>query len=66
MNLSLRKGREGGTILFVVMALLAMMCVFMLGTTGALVSLKKELKLIEKKQVERYDRRNPAAARRNE
>ena len=59
MKLSAQRKRERGTILLVVMMLLAVMCVFMLCTTETLFSLKKELRLIEKKQLQRYEKTAP-------
>ena len=56
MNFSFRHSRERGTALIVVMALLAIMCVFMICTTESLFHVKKELKLIEKKQLQRYEK----------
>jgi hypothetical protein len=56
MKIFLQRPGERGTILLVVMMLLAVMCVFMLCTTEALFSLKKELRLIEKKQLQRYEK----------
>lgn len=62
MKLSMQSSRERGTILLVVMMLLALMCVFMLSTTETLFSLKKELRLIEKKQLQRYEKMAGARA----
>ena len=56
MKLSMQSSRARGTILLVVMMLLALMCVFMLSTTETLFSLKKELRLIEKKQLQRCEK----------
>lgn len=42
--------------LVIVMALLAVMCVFMLCAAQSVTFVKRELKLIEKKQVERYEK----------
>jgi signal transduction histidine kinase len=60
MNLLRRRVQERGTALVVVIVLLAIMCVFMLCTTQSLFLVKRELQLIEKKQLQRYEK--PAAA----
>ena len=56
MNLLRRRVRERGTTLVVVIALLAIMCVFMLCTTQSIFLVRRELKLIEKKQLQRYEK----------
>lgn len=60
MNLLPKQVRKRGTALMVVMVLLAIMCVFMLCTTQSIFLVKRELQLIEKKQLQRYEK--PAAA----
>ncbi len=48
-----RRRPERGSVLVVVLALLAVMCLFMVAAGHSLFSLKRELKLIEQKQVQR-------------
>lgn len=60
MNLLRRRVEERGSALIVVMVLLAIMCVIMLCTTQSIFLVKRELKLIEKKQLQRYEK--PAAS----
>ena len=52
---------ERGTALIIVMALLAIMCVFVVSATQSLYLVKRELKLIEQKQLQRAGK-TPAAA----
>lgn len=51
-----RKRREQGTVLLVVITLLALMCVFMAWGAHSIFSLKSDLKLIEQKQLKRYEK----------
>ncbi|HEY0548271.1 MAG TPA: hypothetical protein VGF13_01645 [Verrucomicrobiae bacterium] len=60
MNPTRGKARQNGTALIVVMVLLAIMCVLMLCTTQSIFFVKRELQLIEKKQLQRYEK--PSAA----
>jgi Tfp pilus assembly protein PilX len=60
MNLLRRRVQERGTVLIVVMALLAIMCVFMLCATHSIFLVKRELQRIEKQQLQRYEK--PAAS----
>ncbi len=60
MNLLRKRVQARGAMLIVVMALLAVMCVFMLCTTQSIFLVKRELQLIEKKQLQRYEK--PAAS----
>ena len=53
MRTSCSNSERRGTALIVVMALLAVMCVLMLCAARSVTFVKSELKLIEKKQVER-------------
>lgn len=53
MRASFTNSRQRGTALIIVMALLAVMCVLMLGAARSVTFVKSELKLIEKKQLER-------------
>jgi hypothetical protein len=50
-----RKPRDQGTVLVIVIALLALMCVFMTWSAHSIFSLKSEIKLIEQKQLKRYE-----------
>jgi Tfp pilus assembly protein PilX len=61
MNLSRPHLPERGMTLLVVMVLLAVMCVFMICAAQSITSVKRELKLIEKKQLQRHAK-TPAAA----
>ena len=54
MKFSFQRSGERGTAVIAVMVLLAVMCVFMIGTTNSLIHVKNEIKLIEKKQLQRY------------
>lgn len=56
MNLPLRPARPRGTALIVVMVLLAIMGVLMVGTAHSLFFVKRELKLIEQKQLQRFEK----------
>jgi len=47
--------RQRGTVLLVVMVLLALMCVFMTWSAHSIFSLKSDLKLIEQKQLKRFE-----------
>lgn len=51
----LHQRRERGTVLFVVIVLLALMCVFMTWSAHSIFSLKSEMKLIEQKHLKRYE-----------
>jgi len=53
MKFAGRKSRDDGTALIAVMALLAIMCALMICTTESLFHVKKELRLIEQKQLQR-------------
>ena len=61
MKLLLRQTGARGSALIVVMVLLAIMAVLMICTAQSLFLVKRELKLIEKKQLQRYEKR-PASA----
>ena len=63
MNLLRKRVQERGTALIVVMVLLAIMCVFMLSTTQSIFLVKRELQLIEKKQLQRYEKPAPSEVR---
>jgi Tfp pilus assembly protein PilX len=63
MKLPRRQVQERGMTLIVVMALLAIMCVFMLCTTQSIFFVKRELRLIEKKQLQRYEKTAAAEGR---
>ena len=56
MNLPLRPARPRGTALIVVMVLLAIMGVLMVCAAHSLFFVKRELKLIEQKQVKRFEK----------
>jgi Tfp pilus assembly protein PilX len=45
---------QRGTVLIIVMVLLAVMAVFALSATQSVTLVKRELKLIEKKQLQHY------------
>lgn len=47
---------ERGTTLLIVMVLLSIMCVFVLSATQSLYLVKRELKLIEQKQLQRGEK----------
>ena len=47
--------RDQGTVLLVVITLLALMCVFMTWSAHSLFALKSDLKLMEKKQLKRFE-----------
>jgi Tfp pilus assembly protein PilX len=57
---SLGDARTRGMTVLVVMVLLAVMCVFMVGAAQSITFVKRELKLIEKKQLQRYEKARPA------
>jgi Tfp pilus assembly protein PilX len=59
MNLPRQRVQARGTTLIVVMVLLVVMCVFMLCAAQSIFLVKRELQLIEKKQLQRYEK--PAA-----
>ena len=61
MKLLLRQTGARGSALIVVMVLLAIMAVLMNCTAQSLFLVKRELNLIEKKQLQRYEKR-PASA----
>ena len=61
MKLLLRQTGARGSALIVVMVLLAIMAVLMICTAQSLFLVKRELNLIEKKQLQRYEKR-PASA----
>ena len=63
MSTLCRASRQRGTALLVVMALLAIMSVLMVCTAQSIFFVKQELKLIEKKQLQRYDRSAASGAR---
>ena len=54
MTLRTHRRREQGTVLVVVIALLGFMCAFMAWGAHSIFSLKSEIKLIEQKQLKRY------------
>ena len=56
MRTFVSQSRRRGMALIIVMALLAVMCVFMLCAAQSVTFVKRELKLIEKKQVERCEK----------
>ena len=60
MKLSHRAFRARGTVLLVVLTLLAVMSVLMLTVGHSLFSVKSELKRIEKRQLQRYGTPPPA------
>jgi hypothetical protein len=60
MNLPRRPAGESAAALIVVMVLLAVMCVFLLCAAHSIFFVKRELQLIEKRQLQRYEK--PAAA----
>ena len=57
MNIPFRFLSQRGTALLVVMALLSIMFVLMVCTAQSIFFVKRELKLIEKKQLQRYEKR---------
>ena len=61
MKLTRRTSGERGTAIVFVMALLAVMCVFMTCTARAIYSVKRELKLIEKKQLQHWEKTSVSA-----
>ena len=61
MKLLLRQTGVRGSALIVVMVLLAIMAVLMICTAQSLFFVKRELNLIEKKQLQRSEK-SPAAA----
>lgn len=61
MKFSRQSSQRRGMTLLVVMVLLAVMCVFMICAAQSITSVKRELKLIEKKQLLRHAK-TPAAA----
>ena len=63
MRFPSRQTHRSGTALIVVMALLAIMCVFMVCTAQSIYFVKRELKLIEKKQLQRYEKNAAPGAR---
>ena len=64
MRTSVPQSRQRGMTLVIVMALLAVMCVFMLCAAQSVTFVKRELKLIEKKQVERCEKGLTSSQRR--
>ena len=62
MNFVLRPDHRRGTAIVVVLALLAVMCVFMICTAQSIYFVKRELNLIEKKQLQRWQKTLPAGA----
>ena len=48
--------QQRGTALMVVVALLAVMCVFILCAAQSIFSVKRELQLIEKRHLQRYEK----------
>ena len=59
-----RAASQQGTALLVVMALLAIMGVFMVCTAQSIFFVQRELKLIEKKQLQRYEKNAAPGAQR--
>jgi Tfp pilus assembly protein PilX len=57
MRISVLQRRPRGMAIVIVMALLAVMCILTLCTAHSVTFVKRELKLIEKKQLERYEQR---------
>ncbi|HWF19221.1 MAG TPA: hypothetical protein VG754_08135 [Verrucomicrobiae bacterium] len=55
--------RLSGSAVAVMLALVGMMLVFVAANTVAIRSLQRELKLIEKKQVQRLQTASPAASK---
>jgi len=64
MKPSIRASGQRGTAIVLVMALLAIMCVFMVCTARSLYSVKRELNLIEKRQIHRIEQKPPVAEER--
>lgn len=65
MNLRLPPARRPrGTAVIIVLALLAIMAMFMISATQSLYLVKRELKLIEQKQLQRAGKTPVAAAAR--
>lgn len=58
-----RSSSQRGTALLVVMALLAIMSALMVCTAQPIFFVKRELKLIEKKQIQRYEKSAASGAR---
>ena len=63
MNIPFRFPSRRGTALLVVMALLSIMFVLMVCTAQSIFFVKRELKLIEKKQLQRYEKSIAPGAR---
>ena len=63
MKLRFQSTPQRGTALLVVMALLVIMSVFMVCTAQSIFFVKRELKLIEKKQLQRYETKAAPGAR---
>lgn len=63
MNVRVRLSRQRGMTVILIMALLAIMCALMLCAAESLFHLKRELKLIEKKQLQRYTNAPPTSVR---
>ena len=63
MNIPFRFLSQRGTALLVVMALLSIMFVLMVCTAQSIFFVKRELKLIEKKQLQRYEKNAAPGAR---
>lgn len=56
MRTSIPLRRQRGMTVIIVMTLLAVMCVFMLCAAQSVTFVKRELKLIEKRQLERCEK----------
>ena len=56
MNFARPSFQQRGTALMVVVALLAIMCIFILCAAQSIFSVKRELQLIERKQLQRYEK----------
>ncbi len=56
MRTSVGQSRQRGTTVIIVMTLLVVMCVLMLCAAQSVTTVKRELKLIEKKQLERCEK----------
>lgn len=63
MRTSVPQRRQCGMAIVIVMALLAVMCILMLCAAQSVTFVKRELKLIEKKQLERYERRSASTGK---
>ena len=62
LNFTIRRQREGGMAVLVVIVLLSIMAVFVLSNGRALGQLKQELKLVEKRQQRQHEPKPPTRA----